>query len=162
MKLKSIFSLSAIALVFLPCLLLAETTFSMVKPTAVKEQKAGEIIAHFQANGLKVVALKMAKMTPEMAGLFYQEHQGKPFFDGLVSYMTSGPVVALVLEGDNAVQKARELIGSTDPKQADPKSIRALFGKSKSDNAVHGSDSVQSAQREIPIFFTKDEIFSNQ
>ncbi len=147
------------ALLVLPNLLLGEMTFSMIKPTAVQEQKAGEIIAQLQASGLRVVALKITKMTPEQADIFYKDLKDKPFFPELSKMMTSGPVVAMVLDGDNAVAKTRELIGPTDPKEAKPTTIRARFGKSKGDNAIHASDSVVSAEREIPIFFSGEEIF---
>lgn len=151
-----------LALLAVPNLLLGEMTFSMIKPTAVYEQKTGEILAHIQASGLKVVALKMTLITPLKAATFYQEHKERPFFKDLCAMMTSGPVVAMVLEGDNAVAKTRELIGPTDPKAGAPTTIRARFAKSKSDNAIHASDSLASAEREIPLFFTPDEIFATK
>lgn len=136
-----------------------EETFSMIKPRAVKEQHIGEIIAILEKGGLKVCALKMTKLRPEQAKEFYKEHEGKPFFNDLVEKMTSGPIVAMCLSGDDAVVRLRTLIGNTNPEKADAGTVRALFGKGVSENAIHGSDSVKSAEREIAFFFSENEVY---
>lgn len=135
-----------------------EKTFSIIKPNAMKKNVIGQIITHFEKNNLRIGALKMGMMSKDKAELFYAEHKERPFFGELVSFMTSGPVVLMCLVGENAVAKNRELMGATDPKKANPGSIRALFGDSVGENAVHGSDSPASAQRELAIFFDKHEI----
>ena len=137
-----------------------ERTLSIIKPDAVGKNVIGEILARFEKNGLKIVAAKMLQMTQEQAAGFYAEHHGKPFFDSLVSYMISGPVVVQVLEGDNAIALNRKLMGATNPKDAEPGTIRADFAESLDANAVHGSDSPASAEREIAYFFEPGEIFS--
>lgn len=137
-----------------------ERTLSIIKPDAVGKNVIGEIIARFEKNGLRVVAAKMLRMSKEQAAGFYAEHHGKPFFDGLVTYMTSGPVVVQVLEGDNAIALNRKLMGATNPKDAEPGTIRADFAESLDANAVHGSDSPASAEREIAYFFEPSEIHS--
>lgn len=135
-----------------------ERTLSIVKPDAVARNLIGEILSRFERSGLAVVAAKMLRATPELAGGFYAEHRGKPFYDALVRYMCSGPVLVQVLEGDNAVQVNRALMGATDPRQAAPGTIRADFAESIDANAVHGSDSPTSAAREIGYFFDDEEI----
>ncbi len=135
-----------------------ERTLSIIKPDAVAKNVIGQIISRFENDGLKVVAAKMVQLTDDTAGGFYAEHKARPFFKDLVSFMTSGPVVVQVLEGDNAVAKNRDLMGATNPAQAAPGTIRADFAKSIDANAVHGSDSVASAQREISYFFKPEEI----
>jgi nucleoside-diphosphate kinase len=135
-----------------------QRTLSIVKPDAVARNLIGEIISRFEKNGLRVVATRMLRLTPEQAGGFYAEHQGKPFYEDLVSYMTSGPVVVQVLEGEDAVARNRQLMGATNPKNAEPGTIRADFAESVEANAVHGSDSPESAQREIAYFFEPGEI----
>lgn len=135
-----------------------ERTLSIVKPDAVARNLIGEILSRFERSGLAVIAAKMIRATPELADGFYAEHRGKPFFESLVRYMCSGPVLVQVLEGDNAVQVNRALMGATDPKQAAPGTIRADFAESIDANAVHGSDSPASAAREIAYFFDEDEI----
>ncbi len=137
-----------------------EQTLSIIKPDAVRDNHIGEILARFEKNGLRIAAMKMTKLSPEQAKLFYIEHKGKPFYEDLASYMSSGPVVVSVLEGDGAIFKNREIMGATDPAQAKPGTIRKDFAKSKQSNAVHGSDSPESAKREISFFFKQDEIFS--
>lgn len=137
-----------------------EQTLSIIKPDAVGKNAIGEIIARFEKAGLKVVAAKMLKLDDEKAGGFYAEHKERPFFKDLVEFMTSGPVVVQVLEGDNAIAKNRELMGATNPKEADAGTIRADFAESIDANAVHGSDSATSAEREIAYFFNADEICS--
>ncbi|WP_119394441.1 nucleoside-diphosphate kinase [Salinibius halmophilus] len=130
-----------------------ERTFSMVKPDAVEQNAIGRIYARFEEAGLKIVAAKMIHMDRTMAEGFYAEHKGKPFFEPLIEFMTSGPVMAQVLEGDNAVQLHRDLLGATDPTKAAPGTLRAMFGSVMPKNAVHGSDAVESAAREIAYFF---------
>lgn len=137
-----------------------ERTLSIVKPDAVERNLIGEIYSRFEKNGLSIVAAKMLRLSDVQAGGFYAEHKGKPFFADLVAYMTSGPVVVQVLEGENAVAKNRELMGATNPKDAAPGTIRADFAESLEANAVHGSDSPASAAREIAYFFAGDEIWS--
>ena len=135
-----------------------ERTFSIVKPDAVSKNLIGAIYNRFESAGLKVIAAKMLHMSSEQAAGFYAEHQGKPFYDGLVSFMTSGPVMVQVLEGENAVAKNRELMGATNPKNAEPGTIRADFADSIDENAVHGSDSLENAAIEIAYFFGKDGV----
>lgn len=138
--------------------MVVERTLSIVKPDAVAKNLIGEICSRFEKSGLAIVAAKMMRLTPEVAGGFYAEHQGKPFYDALVAYMCSGPVLVQVLAGENAIEVNRRLMGATNPKEAAPGTIRADFADSIDANAVHGSDSPASAQREIGHFFTADEI----
>lgn len=135
-----------------------QRTLSIIKPDAVARNLIGEIIARFEKNGLRVVAARMLRLSREQAGGFYAEHEGKPFYGDLVAYMTSGPVVVQVLEGDDAVAKNRKLMGATNPKNAEPGTIRADFAESVEANAVHGSDSEASAQREIAYFFEPGDL----
>ena len=137
-----------------------ERTLSIIKPDAVGKNIIGKIISRFEDNGLNLVAGKLIHLSDNMASGFYAEHDGKPFFDDLKKYMTSGPVFVQVLEGENAVQKNRDLMGSTNPQEAEPGSIRADFAKSIDANAVHGSDSIESAKREIEYFFDPEEILN--
>ncbi|MDZ7924212.1 MAG: nucleoside-diphosphate kinase [Marinagarivorans sp.] len=137
-----------------------ERTLSIIKPDAVSDNAIGKIMARFEAQGLKIVAAKMLLLTPEQAGGFYAEHKARPFFAGLVEFMTSGPVVVQVLEGDNAIACNREIMGATNPAQAAPGTIRADFAADVGRNAVHGSDSSASASREIAYFFEASEIYS--
>lgn len=130
-----------------------EQTFGMIKPTAVKKHQIGKILSMIEENGLEIVELKKLTMTPTQAREFYKEHQDKPFYESLVGSITSGAIVAYVLSGDNAIENYRKLMGATDPKKAVPRTLRALFGVSIEENAVHGSDSPLSAQREIKFFF---------
>ncbi len=136
-----------------------EQTLSMIKPNAVGAGHIGDIIARFEKEGLRIAALKMKHLAPREAEAFYAEHRGKPFFEGLVSFMTSGPMCAIVLEGEGAIEKNREIMGATDPAKAAPGTLRALYAASMTENAVHGSDSPKSAAREIPFFFPRLEIF---
>lgn len=136
-----------------------ERTLSIIKPDATSKNIIGKIIDRFEDNGLKVVAGKLIHMDQAKAAGFYAEHEGKPFFPNLVEYMTSAPVFVQVLEGDNAVIKNRELMGATNPSEADPGTIRADFAETIDANAVHGSDSIESAAREISYFFDDSEIF---
>ncbi len=137
-----------------------ERTLSIIKPDAVAKNVVGEIISRFEKSGLKVVAAKMLQLSDEKAGGFYAEHEGRPFYADLVSFMTSGPVVVQVLEGDNAIGKNRDLMGATNPKEAAAGTIRADFADTIDANAVHGSDSPESAEREINYFFEAGEICS--
>ena len=134
-----------------------ETTFSIIKPNAVKKNVIGGIIHKFEENGLQVSAAKLVKLSKAKCEEFYAEHKERPFFGELVSFMTSGPVLLMALKGESAVSKNREIMGATDPKKAAPGTIRALFGDSVGENSVHGSDSPQSAQRELALFFEKSE-----
>lgn len=136
-----------------------ERTLSIIKPDAVSNNCIGEIVSRFEKNQLSIAAIKMVKLTPAEAQKFYEVHRNKPFFEGLITYISSGPIVALVLEGENAVAKNRELMGSTDPKKASKGTIRADFARSIEQNAVHGSDSLENAQKEIFFFFKPEEIF---
>ncbi len=135
-----------------------QRTFSIIKPDAVSKNVIGEILTRFEKAGLRVVASKMVQLSEREAGGFYAEHKERPFFKDLVSFMTSGPVVVQVLEGEDAILRNRELMGATDPKKADAGTIRADFAVSIDENAVHGSDSEASAAREIAYFFSSTEV----
>jgi len=135
-----------------------ERTLSIIKPDAVAKNVIGEIYSRFEKNGLKIVAAKMQQLSQEQAEGFYAEHKERPFFKDLVSFMTSGPVVVQVLEGEGAILKNRDLMGATNPKEAAAGTIRADFASSIDANAVHGSDSAASAEREIAYFFDANEI----
>ncbi|OHV07785.1 nucleoside-diphosphate kinase [Kushneria phosphatilytica] len=135
-----------------------ERTLSIIKPDAVAKDAIGDIISRFEKGGLSVVAARMMRLTREQAEGFYAEHRERPFFNDLVGFMTSGPVVVQVLEGDNAIAKNRELMGATNPKEAAAGTIRADFASSIDANAVHGSDAPESAEREIHYFFGDAEI----
>ena len=137
-----------------------ERTLSIIKPDAVAKNVIGEIYTRFEQAGLKIVASKMMQLTDVTAGGFYAEHLGKGFYGDLIEFMTSGPVVVQVLEGENAVLLNRELMGATNPAEAAPGTIRSDFAQSIDANAVHGSDSTASAEREVSYFFTQDEICS--
>ena len=136
-----------------------QRTLSIIKPDATSKNIIGKIIDRFEENGLKVIAGKLIHMDQAKAAGFYAEHEGRPFFPNLVDYMTSAPVFVQVLEGDNAVLKNRELMGATNPSEAEPGTIRADFAETIDANAVHGSDSTDSAAREISYFFDDNEIF---
>jgi nucleoside-diphosphate kinase len=135
-----------------------ERTLSIIKPDAVAKNVIGKIIDRFESNGLRIAAMKKIKLTKEDAAKFYEVHKERPFYDDLCEYMSSGPVVVMVLEGENAVAKNRELMGATDPKEAAPGTIRADFAESIEANAVHGSDSLENAKKEIAFFFAEREI----
>ena len=137
-----------------------ERTLSIVKPDAVGKNVIGEIYSRFERAGLKIIALKMLRLDRDSAAGFYAEHKGKPFFEPLMEFMTSGPICVQVLEGDDAIQVNRALMGSTNPQEADEGTIRADFATTVDANAVHGSDSPQSAEREIAYFFPSEELFS--
>lgn len=135
-----------------------ERTLSIIKPDAVAKNVIGEIVSRFEKAGLQVVAQKMLRLDEDLAGGFYAEHKGRPFYNDLVAFMTSGPVVVQVLEGDNAIALNRELMGATNPQEAAPGTIRADFANSIDANAVHGSDSPESAAREVSYFFKDAEL----
>lgn len=135
-----------------------ERTLSIIKPDAVGKNVIGEIITRFEKAGLQVVAAKMLQLDDNSAGGFYAEHKERPFYPDLIAFMTSGPVVVQVLEGEGAVALNRRLMGATNPAEAEPGTIRADFAKSIDANAVHGSDSPESAAREIDYFFQEQEI----
>ncbi|MBX2809194.1 MAG: nucleoside-diphosphate kinase [Cellvibrionaceae bacterium] len=137
-----------------------ERTLSIIKPDAVAKNVIGEILARFEQAGLHIVAAKMLHLSREQAEGFYAEHRERPFFADLVTFMTSGPVVVQVLEGDNAIVKNRDLMGATNPQEAEAGTIRADFAQSIDANAVHGSDSASSAAREVAYFFQDGEICS--
>lgn len=137
---------------------MTERTFSIIKPDAVKRDLIGAILARFEQNGFKIAAIKMVRLTREQAEGFYAEHQGKAFFEQLVDYMMSAPIVVSVLEKENAVQDYRALIGSTNPENAAEGTIRKDFALNQRENSVHGSDSMESAAREIAYFFVDSEI----
>ncbi len=135
-----------------------ETTFSIIKPNAMKKNAIGGIINKFESNGLKIAAAKISHLSKEKAEEFYAEHKERPFFDELVEFMTSAPVMLMALHGENAITKNREIMGATNPSDAAAGTIRAEWGDSVGENAVHGSDSPTSAERELSLFFEKNEI----
>jgi nucleoside-diphosphate kinase len=135
-----------------------EQTLSIIKPDVVGKNCIGSVIAYLEKAGLRPIAMKMRHLTKTEAEGFYAIHKGKPFFEPLVSFMTSGPVLIMALEGDNAVLKNREIMGATDPKKATPGTIRKDFAQTIDENAVHGSDSLENAKIEIAYFFSQLEI----
>ena len=135
-----------------------ETTLVMIKPNAVRKNAIGSIIGRFESAGLKVVAARLEHMNAEKCRQFYAEHDGKPFFEGLIAFMSSGPTLLMGLHGDNAIALARELMGDTNPDKAAPGTIRAEFADGMTENAVHGSDSPASAERELKFHFAEDQI----
>ncbi|MDL1956823.1 MAG: nucleoside-diphosphate kinase [Candidatus Desulfofervidus auxilii] len=135
-----------------------ERTLVLIKPDGVERNLIGEIIKRFETAGFKIIGLKMLHLNKKKAEAFYAVHQGKPFFEELTEYMSSGPIVAMVLEGKNAVSKVREIMGATDPKEAAPGTIRADLALSKGKNTVHGSDSPENATIEIAFFFGQHEL----
>ncbi|MFN3544538.1 MAG: nucleoside-diphosphate kinase [Thiobacillus sp.] len=139
-----------------------QRTFSIIKPDAVKKNVIGKIISRFESNGLKVVASKMKQLSRQEAEGFYAVHKDRPFFKDLVDFMVSGPVVLQVLEGEDAIAKNRALMGATDPKKAEPGTIRADFAESIDANAVHGSDGPETAAAEIAYFFPACEVYAGR
>ena len=137
-----------------------EKTFSIIKPNAVEDNNIGNIISRFEKEGLRIAGAKLVNLSKEKAEGFYIEHKERPFFGSLITFMTSGPVVLMVLEGENAVEKNREIMGATNPEEAADGTLRKLYAKSIEANAVHGSDSPTSAEREIAYFFDTNEIIS--
>jgi nucleoside-diphosphate kinase len=138
-----------------------EQTLSLIKPSSVIANQIGGIISKFEKGGLKVVAAKMLHLTENQAKEFYGVHREKPFFDELIIFMTRGPILAQVLEGDDAIRKNRDIMGATNPAEAAPGTIRAEFADSMTENAVHGSDAPETAEKEIAFFFDKKDIHSN-
>jgi len=137
-----------------------EQTLSIIKPNAVQQKNIGPILISFEENGFTIAAMKMSCLTPLQAEAFYEEHRNRPFYRDVVSFMTSGPVVLIVLEGENIIESYRELMGATNPDKARRGSLRARFGKSIEANAVHGSESKEAAEKEIALFFSPREIHS--
>jgi nucleoside-diphosphate kinase len=137
---------------------MSERTLVLVKPDAVQRGLVGEVVARFERKGLRIVALKLMRMNEELAGRHYAEHRQKPFFGDLVAFITSGPLVAMVVEGPGAVAVVRQMIGVTDPAQAQPGTLRGDHGLTIGMNLVHGSDSVERAAAEVELFFRPDEI----
>ena len=137
-----------------------EKTLSIIKPNSTLDNNIGNIISIFEKNDLRIAAARFSKLSKEKAEGFYIEHKERPFFGELVTFMTSGPVLVMVLEGENAVAKNRELMGATNPANAAPGTIRKLYAKSVGENSVHGSDSSTSAEREIAYFFEKSDVVS--
>jgi nucleoside-diphosphate kinase len=135
-----------------------ERTLSIIKPDATRRNLTGRINACLEAAGLRIIAQKRLRLSPDQARAFYQVHRERPFFNSLVTFMTSGPVVVQVLEGENAVARNREVMGATDPRQAAPGTIRAQFAEDIEANSVHGSDTAENASTEIAFFFTDPEI----
>lgn len=135
-------------------------TLSLIKPDGVARGLMGEIIRRFEAAGLKIRAMKMVHLTKSRAQQFYAVHRERPFFDSLTTYMSSGPIVAMILEGEDAIARYRDLMGATDPREAAPGTIRKDLAQDKEKNAVHGSDSLETAQTEIPFFFNALEVMN--
>jgi len=140
-------------------LMYSDYTFSIIKPNAVRTGKTGPILAMINEAGFEIAAMRMVRLTKPQAESFYSIHKGKPFYEGLIEFMTSGPVVVMILRHENAVEQYRKLIGSTDPSKAEPGTIRKLYAVSVQMNAVHGSDSVENAAIEANFFFSKVERF---
>ena len=134
-------------------------TLALIKPDGVQRGLSGQIISRIEAKGLKIVGMKMIRMDSELAKSHYSDHVEKPFFPALMAFITSGPIIALALEGPNCVQALRNLMGTTNPIEATPGSIRGVLGLSVGNNLIHGSDSEESAVKELGIFFKKDELF---
>jgi nucleoside-diphosphate kinase len=137
-----------------------ERTLVIIKPDGVQRGLIGPILTRFEGRGLRFAAMKLMQITPQLAQKHYAIHEGKPFYEPLIQFITSGPVVAAVIEGDNAIEIVRKTMGATDPAQAEPGTIRADFGLEIGRNLVHGSDGTETAAYEIPLFFTEEEILS--
>ncbi|KQC13605.1 MAG: nucleoside diphosphate kinase [Desulfuromonas sp. SDB] len=135
-----------------------ERTLVIIKPNAVQRELIGDIISRFEKRGLKIVAMKMIVITPELAKVHYQEHQAKDFYQPLIKFITSGPSVVIILEGDRAIEVVRKMCGATDPLDADPGTIRGDYGIRVRQNIIHASDSLSSAEREIALFFSTPEL----
>lgn len=135
-----------------------EKTLVLIKPDAFRKHYSGDIIKRYEAEGLQILAMKLMKMDEKIASKHYMEHIGRPYYEDLIGFMTSGPIIAMVLEGEDAIANVRRINGKTNPAQADEGTIRKLFAESGSRNAVHASDSPESAAREISIFFNAQEI----
>lgn len=139
---------------------MADRTFVLLKPDAVQRGLVGKIVDRLEARGLKIVGMKMLRVSRELAATYYAEHKGKGFFEPLMVYVTEGPVVAMVLEGDGAVALVRKMMGKTNSAEAEPGTIRGDFGLTIERNLIHGSDSPESAKREIPLFFKPEELYA--
>ncbi|WP_363315392.1 nucleoside-diphosphate kinase [Thermosulfurimonas sp.] len=139
-----------------------ERTLALVKPDGVSRNLIGEVLRFFEQAGLKIIAMKMLRLSKKEAQEFYNVHRDKPFYDSLTDYMSSGPIVALVLEGENAISRCREIMGATNPAEAAEGTIRKSLGLDKEKNTVHGSDSPESAAREIAFFFSERELLAGQ
>lgn len=138
-----------------------ERTFIAIKPDGVKRGLIGDVLNRFERKGLKIIGMKLINVTDEQAKAHYAEHEGKPFYAGLIKFIQSGPIVALVIEGENAIATCRQLMGKTNPNDADVGTIRADFALLMGNNIVHGSDGVESAKREIAIYFDENELCPN-
>ena len=138
-----------------------ERTFAALKPDAIKRGLMGKILSRFEDKGYKIIAMKLINVSKDLASKHYAEHVGKPFYDSLIEYITSGPVLAMILEGENAILGVRHIVGKTNPDDADVGSIRADFCTVKEYNAVHASDCIESAKREMELWFSPDEICDN-
>jgi nucleoside-diphosphate kinase len=141
--------------------MVSQLEFVMIKPDGVKRRLIGEIISRFEKRGLNIIAMKMVRISRETAEKLYEEHKGKSFFEDLISYITSGPVVCMIIEGDEAVSVIRKMIGATDPKEALPGTIRGDFALSKAENVIHASDSPEKAKKEMSLFFEETELQLN-
>ena len=137
-----------------------EKTLVLIKPDAFAKHYSGDIIKRYESEGFRIVAMKLMQMTEKLAAKHYVEHIGRPYYEDLVGFMTSAPLIALVLEGENVISRVREINGKTNPKDAAEGTIRKLYAENGSRNAVHASDSPESAAREIPIFFNETEIYA--
>ena len=137
---------------------MAERTFALLKPDAVQRGLAGEVLSRFERRGLKIVGLKMMRVSRQLAETYYAEHKGKPFYEPLMSYIASGPVIAMVLEGDGAVAIVRKMMGKTNSAEAEPGTLRGDLALTIGRNVIHGSDSLESAKREIGFFFRPEEL----
>ena len=135
-----------------------ERTLSIVKPDAVAKNRIGKVVSHFESAGLRVVAGKLIRLSPDLAGSFYVVHKDKGFYESLIRFMSSGPIFVMVLEGENAISKVRDIMGSTDPAKAAPETIRHAIGTDVEKNAVHGSDAPETARWEIGFFFGQHEL----
>lgn len=135
-----------------------ERTLAILKPDCIKKNLQGEVLSRIQKAGFKVLSAKQVRLTKDTAGAFYAVHKGRPFYDGLVEFMSSGPCMPIVLQKTNAVADFRKLIGATDPKDADPGTIRKLFADNKGENIVHGSDSPENGRIEVAFFFSESEL----
>ena len=137
-----------------------ERTFVMIKPDGVQRRLIGKILQRFEQAGLKIVAMKFLKVSHELAEKHYEVHKGKPFYESLIKYITSGPVVAMVIEGQNAIERVRKMVGATDPQKAEPGTIRGDFCQHIGRNVIHASDGKETAEKEISLWFNEDEIIS--
>lgn len=136
----------------------AERTFVMIKPDGVQRRLIGKVLQRIEESGLKIVAMKFLRVSTKMAERHYEIHKGKPFYEGLIKYITSGPVVAMVVEGENAIENIRKMVGATDPKKAQPGTIRGDYAQHIGRNIIHASDGKETARKEIALWFKEDEI----